>query len=82
MVVVRDPKHLQIAFDLLTTLFDSVGLKTNTLKTEAMVFLPGKIRTGLFKEACRATIDSAERAASRGWQVWCHLCQKEMKLPV
>ena len=42
-LVVQDPEHLQLAFDLLTALFDRVGLKTNTLKAEAMLFLPGMI---------------------------------------
>ena len=44
LLAARDPEHLQLAFDLLTALFDRVGLKTNTSKTEAMTFLPGRIR--------------------------------------
>ena len=44
MLAARDPEHLQITFDLLTSLFDMVGLKTNTSKTEAIIFLPGRIR--------------------------------------
>ena len=40
LVAARDPEHLQLAFDLLAALFDRVRLKTNTLKTEAMTFVP------------------------------------------
>ena len=40
----RDPVFLQDAFDKLVALFDRVGLKTNTIKTESVTFLPGKIR--------------------------------------
>ena len=51
MIVARCPDDLQVAFDVLTGLFDRVGLRTNTTKTEAMVFLPGKIRTPLTAES-------------------------------
>ena len=51
LIVARDPEDLQVAFDVLTGLFDRVGLRTNTTKTEAMVFLPGRIRTPLTAEA-------------------------------
>ena len=47
LIAARDPKTLQTAFDLLTGLFDRVGLETNTTKTEVMVFLPGRIRACL-----------------------------------
>ena len=36
---------------LLTTLFDRIGLQTDTTKTESMVFLPGTIRTCLSEKA-------------------------------
>ena len=44
LIASRNPKTLQTAVDLLTGLFDRVGLQTNTTKTEVMVFVPGKIR--------------------------------------
>ena len=56
LLIARMPKDLQIAFDVLTGLFDRVGLRTNTTKAEAMVFLPGKIRTPLTAEAYEARI--------------------------
>ena len=41
LIAARSPKKLQTAIDLLTGLFDRVGLQTNTKKTEVMtsVFL-------------------------------------------
>lgn len=43
----RNPVFLQGALDVLVNLFDRVGLRTNTKKTKAMTFVPGKIRTRL-----------------------------------
>ena len=57
LIASRDHKTLQLAIDLLTGLFDRVGLETNTKKTEAMVFLPGKIRTSLSETAYRARME-------------------------
>ena len=47
LIAARDPSTLQTAFNLLTGLFDCVGLETNTTKIESMVFFPGSIRTYL-----------------------------------
>ena len=44
LLAARDPEHLQLAFDLLTSLFNRIGLKTNTTKTKAMPFVLGRIR--------------------------------------
>ena len=65
LIVARNPEDLQIVFDVLTGLFDRVGLRTNTTKTEAMVFLPGKIRTPLTAEAYEARMAWTEGAAWR-----------------
>ena len=43
----RDPVQLQASFDVLIELFERVGLRTNTTKTQVMVCVPGKIRTQL-----------------------------------
>jgi len=43
----RDPVLLQTALDILVELFERVGLKTNRLKTQAMICTPGRIRTQL-----------------------------------
>ena len=52
LVAAREPKVLQDSFDILISLFERVGLETNTTKTEMMVFLPGRTRTGLDKIGC------------------------------
>ena len=44
IITSRKPVFLQECIDKLATLFDRVGLVTNTTKTEAMTFLPGNIR--------------------------------------
>lgn len=79
LVAARNPEHLQLAFDLLTDLFDRVNLKTNTLKTKAMVFLPGRIRTCLSEEAYYAMMNPLAKASSKEQQVRCQLCQQELK---
>ena len=66
LIAARDPKILQSAFDLLTDLFDRVGLETNTTKTEVMVFLPGRIRTCLSEDAYKSRTDALHRATRGG----------------
>jgi hypothetical protein len=46
----RDPVWLQSALNALITLFEQVGLKTNTMKTQVMTCIPGKIRESLSEE--------------------------------
>ena len=46
-----DATFLQDAFDRLVDLFERVGLRTNTTKTEALTFVPGKIRQHLSEES-------------------------------
>jgi hypothetical protein len=43
----RHPDFLQLALDILVSLFARVGLKTNIAKTQAMICTPGRIRTQL-----------------------------------
>ena len=38
-----DPVWLQESLDFLIELFEKVGLCTNTSKTKAMIYVPGKI---------------------------------------
>ena len=74
LVVARDPGKLQIAFDVLTGLFDRVGLKTNTDKTEAVVFLPGKLRTSLTAKSYESRMDQEYREMKSGRRVTCTIC--------
>ena len=57
----------------MTALFGRVGLKTNTTKTEAMRFLPGRIRQGLPDEAYLARMDPEARAAAAARKMQCKL---------
>ena len=74
LIAARNAKHLQTAIDLLTALFDRVGLQTNTTKTEAMTFVPGKIRTSLSETAYRARMEEDFRGANKGRKVECGVC--------
>lgn len=77
LIAARNPEHLQLAFNLLTALFDWVGLMTNTLKTESMVFLPERIRTCLTEGAYRSKMGPSQRVPNKGRRVRCQLCNKE-----
>ena len=77
LVAVRDAKTLQDAFDILISLFERVGLVTNTSKTEVMVFLPGRIRTGLSENAYLSRMDTLHRESKKGGRLECHVCRKE-----
>ena len=78
LLATRDPEHLQLAFDLLTALFDRIGRKTNTIKNKAMLFLPGRIRQGLLDEAYLARMDMEAQATAAARRVRCELCQVEL----
>jgi hypothetical protein len=45
LIIARKPALIQRAFNSLCALLNCVGLKTNTKKIEAMVFLPRHIHT-------------------------------------
>ena len=74
----RDPLTLKKAIDALVTLFEHVGLKTNTTKTEAMVFVPAHIRGPLTEESYQARMSDFHREERKGRRVSCHVCKKEM----
>ena len=63
---------------MLTVLFDRVGLRTNTTKTEAMVFLPGRIRTPLTAESYEARMNEEFRAMKTGRRVSCTICNASL----
>ena len=76
LVAAREPKVLQDSFDILVGLFERVGLATNTTKTEMMIFLPGRIRTGLSEDAYLARMDALHRESRKGRRAECHVCRK------
>ena len=55
-----------------------VGLKTNTTKTEAMTFVPGRVRTPLLEDAYQARMSNHHREEKKGRKVNCHICRKEL----
>ena len=52
------------------------GLQTNTMKTEVMIFVPGKISTSLSERAYRTWMDEDFRGAGKGRKVECSKCGK------
>ena len=78
LIVARGPAVLQRAFDSRCAHFDRVGLQTNTTKTKAMVFLPGRIRTCLTDGAYKAQMGDLYREERRGQKVSCQECGQQM----
>ena len=66
IIVSRDPVFMQECIDKLATLFDRVGLVTNTTKTEAMTFLPGNIRGCFSRVTYEKRMDGTAIRAPRG----------------
>ena len=69
---------LQIAFDVLTGLFDRVGLKTNTNTTEAVIFLLGKHRTSMTSESYKSRMDQEYRTMKSGRRVTYTICNASL----
>ena len=74
LIVARNPEHLPLAFNVLIATFDRAGLKTNTTKTEGIVFLPGRIRTPLTSEAYKARMVDAFQTKKSERKVTCPSC--------
>ena len=74
-----DATFLQDSFEKLVDLFERVGLRTNTTKTEAMTFLPGKIRTCLSEQSYAQRMEglgSRTRVETR--RTTCYKCGAEL----
>ena len=61
LVACCDPDLLQRAFDAFIKLFERCGLKTNVKKTEAVTFVPGRIRVCDTEEGYRVRMDAEYR---------------------
>ena len=70
LLAARKLGHLQLAYSLLIALFYNVGLQTNTLKTDSMLFLPGRIRTCLSDQAYCSMMDILQRGFTKGLQAY------------
>ncbi len=62
LVASRYPELLQTSVDVLTELFEKVGLLTNTKKTQTMVCVPGKVRVWLSMSSFHCMRDSCQSA--------------------
>ena len=79
LIQARCPDMLQSSFDILISLFERVGLKTNTTKTKAMVCIPGRIRTRLTDDVYNNSRDGlVSRKEWKRRQVDCNICGKCM----
>ena len=76
----RSPEQLQSAIDLCADLFARAGLLTNVLKTKAMTFVPGKIRTRWSRASylrCREGLELRKQWEQR--MVSCNVCVMELR---
>jgi hypothetical protein len=75
----RDAEFLQRALDIISGLFEWVGLQTNTKKTQTMICTPGRIRTQLPFESYRRMQHGRVTAAEwNALPVECCQCGKVM----
>ncbi len=70
----RDPVWLQSALNILVTLFESIGLRSNPDKTNVMTCVPGNIRVAHTEEAYHMQqYGPVNPIAKRHW-VECDIC--------
>ena len=72
----RDPVQLQDAINILVELFERVGLRTNTTKTQVMTCIPGKIYTRWSKAVYSANRVGEPRREQLRKRVNCDICGK------
>lgn len=79
LLQLRDLVHLQAAADILVGLFECAGLKTNTSKTQAMVYIPGKVRTCQFRTVNnQRMMGEGEKERYHGRRVRCDICGEKL----
>ena len=78
LIASRNPETLQKAIDLLTGLFDRVGLQTNIRKTEVIIFMPGNIWIFLTDMAYRPRMAKDFRGEGKRRKVDCSECCKKL----
>ena len=69
LIAARDPRVVQKAINSLVKLFKNICLKTSTAKTEAMAFVPDRLRTPLTEEAYQARMLDFYREERKGCKV-------------
>ena len=70
----RDPVWLQGALDVLVTLFESIGLRTNPDKTKVMTCVPGNIRVAHTEEAYHTQQYGPVNPTTKRHRVECDIC--------
>ena len=70
----RDPFWLQTALNVLMTLFESIGLRTNPDKTKVMTCVPGKIRQAHTTEAYHTQQYGPVNPTAKRHRVECDIC--------
>ena len=78
LVMSRGPEVLQRAFDILTGLFDQVGLRTNVKKTEVISFVPRRVRKCLSADMYWARMDANFWEGCKGGTTECGVFKKEL----
>ncbi len=73
LVSARCPVWLQSSFDILTQLFERIGLLANADKTKVMICVPGKIRAALTEEEYENQ-QAGNTTTMKRHQVICDLC--------
>ena len=76
----RDAEFLQCELDILVSLFERLGLETNTFKMQTMICTPGTIRTQLTTKSYQHL--RRERVTAVKWNgrdVECARCGKTLK---
>ena len=74
LVAARDADTLQKMFDIMTGLFDCVGLRINTTKTEVMLCVAGHIRNPFDQDAYEARMSDLHRTERKGRKMECPTC--------
>jgi hypothetical protein len=73
LVSARCPVWLQSSFDILTQLFERIGLLANADKTKVMICVPGKIRAALMEEEY-ANQQAGNTTTTKHCWVNCDIC--------
>jgi hypothetical protein len=73
LVSARCPVWLQSSFDILTQLFERIGLLANANKTKVMICMPGKIQAALTEEEY-ANQQAGNTTTTKRCRVICDVC--------
>jgi hypothetical protein len=74
LVAARCPEWLQTSFDILITLFEWIGLRTNAKKMKVMTCLPGKIQVAQTEEVYASQQTGLGTSTTKRQRVDCKVC--------